>query len=267
MVLHIVGTSGNGEVMTRIAVVHPGEMGSAVGNALTAIGHDVFWIPAGRGPQTRIRASNAGLQECEDVRACDVVISICPPAFAVSTALSVGPFEGIYVDANAVSPRIAEEVRGIVRGFRGEYVDAGLIGPPPTRAATTRLYLSGEQARTIAADFADSRIEAHVLDAGDFAASGLKMTYAAWTKISAALVLAARDAAAELGVAPELTAEWVRSQPGLSDRYKAALADAAAKGWRWKDEMQQISRTFVDAGQPGEFGTAAAQIFGRWPRP
>ena len=253
--------------MTRIVIVHPGEMGAAVGGALTAIGHDVFWMPAGRGRQTRIRAENAGLQECRDASACDVVMSICPPAFAVSAALSVGPFEGIYVDANAVSPRVAEKVRGIVRGLGAEYVDGGLIGPPPMRAGTTRLYLSGRRAGTIAADFADSRIEANVLDGGDFAASGLKMTYAAWTKISAALVLAARSAAAELGVESELIAEWARSQPGLSDRHQAALADAATKGWRWKEEMEQISLTFADAGQPGEFGWAAAQVFGRWPRP
>jgi len=141
-----------------------------------------------------------------------------------------------------------------------------LIGPPPRNRGTTRLCLSGEQAGTIAAVFTNSRVEASVLDAGDFAASGLKMAYAAWTKISAALVLVASGAAAELGVEQALTAEWARSQPDLPGRYQAALENAATKGWRWTKEMEQVARTFVDAGQTGEFGTAA-KIFARWSPP
>jgi hypothetical protein len=70
-----------------------------------------------------------------------------------------------------------------------------------------------------------------------------------------------------LGVEEALAKEWALSQPNLSDRYHAALADAAAKGWRWTDEMQQIAQTFVDAGQPAGFGIAAAQIFSRYSAP
>jgi hypothetical protein len=125
--------------------------------------------------------------------------------------------------------------------------------------------LSGEKAIEIAGDFTNSGVEARVLEGPDFAASALKMVYAAWTKISAGLVLAARGAAAELGVEAALIQEWALSQPHLEDRYRAALADAAVKGWRWKDEMLQIADTFVGAGQPGEFGIAAAQVFSRYP--
>src|SRR6476659_2106827 len=105
----------NGDVMTRIAILHPGEMGSAIGSALIGMGQAVFWLPAGRGRKTRLRAASDGLRECANVRDCDVVISICPPAFAKSTALSIGEFSGIYVDANAISPRTAAEVCRIVR--------------------------------------------------------------------------------------------------------------------------------------------------------
>jgi len=197
------------------------------------------------------------------VRGCDGVISICPPSAAVATARSIGEFEGTYVDANAIAPQTADEVCRIVREQGSVYVDGGLIGPPPGRPGTTRLYLSGEKASKVAGDFANSGVEAMILQGSDFAASGLKMVYAAWTKISAGLVLAARGAAAELGVEAALAQEWTLSQPDLEDRYRAALADAAVKGWRWKDEMLQIADTFVGAGQPGEFGIAAAQVFAR----
>jgi len=249
--------------MTTIAILHPGEMGSAIGRALIGVGHEVYWLPAGRGPDSMIRAERAGLRERSGVRGCDVVISICPPSAAVATARSIGEFEGTYVDANAIAPQTAEEVCRIVREQGSAYVDGGLIGPPPGRPGTTRLYLSGVKADEVAGDFANSGVEARILQGSDFAASGLKMVYAAGTKISAGLVLAARGAAAELGVEAALAQEWTLSQPDLEDRYRAALADAAVKGWRWKDEMLQIADTFVGAGQPGEFGIAAAQVFAR----
>jgi hypothetical protein len=158
-------------------------------------------------------------------------------------------------------------VSAIVRDLGADYVDGGLIGPPPTNPGTTRLYLSGEKATEVAAIFNGCRVQAEVLRAGPFSASGLKLAYAAWTKIRAALVLATRRAAADMGLEQVLAAEWAMSQPDLADRHRVAVADAVSKGWRWQDEMLQIARTFEDVGQPGQFGLAAAEIFARYPLP
>jgi 3-hydroxyisobutyrate dehydrogenase-like beta-hydroxyacid dehydrogenase len=253
--------------MSSIAVLHPGEMGAAIGRALADTGHDVCWLPHGRGAGTRRRAHAAGLVERDDVAGCDVVLSVCPPSAAVANARSVAGFTGLYVDANAISPDSAAEVAATVAGFGASYVDGGVIGPPPVQGGTTRIYLSGDRADEVATVFAGARIEARLLDAGPFAASGLKMTYAAWTKISAALLVAARGAAHSLGVEPDLVEEWTLSQPGLEDRSRHSLQAAQAKGWRWEAEMQEIARTFAAAGQPAGFGQAAAELFGRYPRP
>ena len=43
------------------AVLHPGEMGAAVGACLAAHGHRVVWSSEGRSPATRTRAHAAGL--------------------------------------------------------------------------------------------------------------------------------------------------------------------------------------------------------------
>ena len=115
--------------------------------------------------------------------------------------------------------------------------------------------------------FAGSRLEPVVLTGGDTAASALKMTYAAWTKITAALLVSIRGAARELGVEDSLVAEWARSQPDLAARHAGALAAARDKGWRWEEEMRQIARTFAAVGEPAGFAEAAAEQFGRWPRP
>lgn len=71
--------------MTTVAILHPGQMGTAVGLALMATGHQVFWCPVGRTAQTVRRADDAGFTPVDDVRDCDLVLSVCPPHAAVST--------------------------------------------------------------------------------------------------------------------------------------------------------------------------------------
>lgn len=253
--------------MARIAVLHPGEMGVAIGAALVGVGHDVFWLPAGRSPATQRRAERAGLGGRDSVDGCDVVLSICPPAFALDTARSVEGFAGMYVDANAISPATAAAVAEQVSGSAAQYVDAAVIGPPPTRAGTTRLYLSGPQASAAASLFDGAVLEARVLDSGPHAASALKMVYAAWTKISAGLLVASRAVADELGLGEALLAEWAFSQPHLAGQHSAALAAVRTNGWRWEEEMRQIAQTFAAADEPAAFGNAAAEVFARFARP
>src|SRR5690606_34413035 len=230
-------------------------------------GHDVGWLPEGRGAATTDRAAAAGLTPWNDVVAADVVISLVPPAAAVETATRVAGFTGIYVDANAISPGRSAEVASIVRDGGATFVDGGVVGPPPTEDGTTRLYLSGDEAARVAALFEGTRVEAVTVEAGEFGASAVKMTYASWTKISAALVLAADATAEAYGVADVLHAEWARSQPDLARRLERARSSAVAKGWRWDDEMRQIAETFGEAGQPRGLGEAAADIYGRYERP
>jgi 3-hydroxyisobutyrate dehydrogenase-like beta-hydroxyacid dehydrogenase len=253
--------------MSRVAVLHPGEMGAAVGAALVETGHEVVWLPVGRSEATRHRAVAAGLDEAADLDDCDVLLSVCPPGAAVELARSVAGFAGLYVDANAVSPATAEAVAATVENGGAAYVDGGIIGPPPHQPGTTRLYLSGDRASEVARLFLDSRVEPVVVDAGRFAASATKMTYAAWTKISAALLLSVAEAAERLDVDDVLRAEWVVSQPDLAGRLDAARRSATAKGWRWEAEMREIAATFATVGVPSGFGESAAEVFGAYERP
>jgi 3-hydroxyisobutyrate dehydrogenase-like beta-hydroxyacid dehydrogenase len=251
--------------MATIGVLHPGQMGAAVGGALVDRGDTVLWAAAGRSSDTRERARQHGLRPVDDVVAlaerCDVILSICPPDAALDVAGSVGGFTGVFVDANAIAPATSLRVREIVGAG---YVDGGIVGPPPVSPGTTRLYLSGPRAGEVADLFAGARIEARVLDGPDAtAASAVKMMYAAWTKGSAALLLAIDRAAGELGVSDALLEEWALSQPQLASRLAAARASAAEKAWRWEGEMRQVAATFLRAGQPGGFHEAAAEVYRR----
>ena len=92
-------------------------------------------------------------------------------------------------------------------------------------------------------------------------ASAVKMAYAAWTKGTAAMLLAIRELARREGVEEALLAEWDLSQPELRDRHARALRSAEAKGWRWVGEMEEIAATFEAAGLPGGFHRAAAEVY------
>ena len=77
------------------------------------------------------------------------------------------------------------------------------------------------------------------------------MAYASWTKGTAALLLAARALARAEGVESDLLEEWGISQPGLEQRSDRAAGSAAAKGWRWVAEMEEIAAAMAAAGLPG----------------
>jgi len=278
--------------MRVIGLLHPGEMGSAVGSCLAAAGHQVLWASQGRGGQTAARARAAALTDAgsaaEVARRAHVIVSVCPPHAALAVARSVSGFGGVYVDANAIAPRTAREVAAIVHGGGATYVDGGIIGPPPVSVGTTRLYLSGSAAAEVRDLFTGTPLDARIITAdtkadvaascvgeqrsacagvtADVAASAMKMAYAAWTKGSAALLLTASALAEAEGVADALRVEWETSQPGLLARCRSAERSATAKGWRWTAEMEEIAVTMAAAGLPPGFHLAAAEVFRDYPR-
>src|SRR5579859_1453034 len=114
---------------TTVGLLHPGEMGAAVGQCLTAAGHRVLWVPEGRSAASAARAAAAGLTVASGglaglTREADVIVSVCPPHAALGVAREVAALGvaaregaesgGVYVDANAVSPDTAREIAAIV---------------------------------------------------------------------------------------------------------------------------------------------------------
>jgi 3-hydroxyisobutyrate dehydrogenase-like beta-hydroxyacid dehydrogenase len=251
--------------MATIGLLHPGEMGAAIGSALTQRGHEVLWASAGRSDASAARAAEAGLDDAgsaEDLaERSDVILSVCPPHAATDVAASVAGAAGLFVDANAIAPATARAIAADRDAER--FVDGGIIGPPPRTAGMTRLYLSGAQAPSVAELFEGTVVETRVVSTEIGDASAVKMTYAAWTKGTAALLLAIRAVAEAEGVAESLREEWRLSLPELPDAVERAARAAAAKGWRWVGEMEEIAATFAAAGQPEGFHRAAAEIYGR----
>jgi 3-hydroxyisobutyrate dehydrogenase-like beta-hydroxyacid dehydrogenase len=248
-----------------VGLLQPGEMGAAIGAVLRQRGIDVLWASDGRSDETASRAKAAGLSDTESIpalaRRADVILSVCPPHAARDVASAVGEFDGVYVDANAVAPAT---VREIGAGF-ARFVDGGIVGPPPGDSPT-HLYLSGSEAQRIADLFAGTNVHARIVSGDVGAASAVKGTYAAWSKGSAALLLAIREVARAEGVADALLAEWRESIPELEELLAAAERSACAKGWRWVGEMEEIAAAFAAAGAPDGFHRAAAEVYRRYER-
>lgn len=243
-----------------VGIIHPGSMGSALGVEAKA---DIQWASKHRSGATRKRAEIGGFEDRENfdelADSCDIIVSVCPPDAAVDIATAVARrgFPGIYVDANAVAPATSEHIGSMFDRF----VDAAVFGPPPVEPGTTRMYLCGDEAETAAELWTGSKLDARILDRDIGAASALKVAYAAWTKGSAALLLATRAYAQSLGVEHELDREWDMSIPGLTDRMQRRASGTGSKAWRFAGEMEQIAMAFESTDLPPGFGEAAAEIY------
>ena len=265
-----------------IGVLHPGEMGAAVGRCLTGVAAEVLWASEGRGPETAARARAAGLTDAgtaaEIAERADVILSICPPHAALDVAWAVQGFGGLFVDANAISPATAREVALMVEEGGATYVDGGIIGqpPPPTHFPVPLHFPPPRRARpactclarkpTPCARCSTAPSWTRVVTGGTWSASTVKMAYAAWTKGTAALLLTTLALARSGGVEETLLAEWDLSQPALATWSDRAATSATAKGWRWVAEMEEIAASMAASGLPDGFHQAAAEIFRRSPR-
>ena len=203
---------------TRIGLLHPGQMGSAVGRALVEAGHRVLWVSADRSPESRERAAQAGMEDAGTLEAlvaqAEVILSICPPHAASEVAGQVAAlgFTGIYTDCNAISPERTRAVETTIAGAGATYVDGGIVGGPPAGGPPrTWLYLSGAAADRVAACFPAEALHVVVLSERIGAASALKMCYAANTKGTSALFAAILALAEQAGVRDALERQWGES--------------------------------------------------------
>lgn len=248
----------------RIGLLHPGDMGVTIGQALLAAGHDVVWLAQGRSQATAARASAFSRVQTlpELISLVEGVVSVCPPGAALdqANAMSKAGYQGLYLDANAIAPSTAEKIAEV---FGEQYVDGGIIGPPAVKAGTTRLYVSGAHAGEVAQWFDTTVLGVEVIADETFAASALKMAYAAYTKGLSALLLSVNALAEHHHVREALHQEWTLSQPNLIGMSERTAQGVSPKAWRFTDEMLEIAQTFRDAQMPDGFHQSAAQIYAR----
>jgi 3-hydroxyisobutyrate dehydrogenase-like beta-hydroxyacid dehydrogenase len=253
----------------NVGILHPGEMGVSIAASASNSGHTVYWVSEGRSLQTRQRAHSHSLVDAvtlEDLcGACSIIISICPPHAAEQVAQQVleQSFQGLYADFNAISPQRAIRISEMMADHGIAFVDGGIIGGPAWVAGETWLYLSGSQAERVVDCFTEGALQTEVIGEDIGKASALKMCYAAYTKGTTALLCAVLGAAENLDVRQELERQWRRDEADFAEKASQRARGVSAKAWRFAGEMDEIAATFTDAGMPGGFHQAAAEIYRR----
>ncbi len=253
----------------RIGFIHPGEMGISLAATAQNSGMQVYWASSGRSAATAQRASQYHLQDAHTIaglcKTCSVLVSICPPHAAEDVAKSVleSGFKGLFLDANAISPHRAERIARRLSDNGIDFVDGSIIGGPAWRENSTFMYLSGPRASDAAACFHAGPLVTEVIGDETNKASALKMVFAAYTKGSTALLCAILATAERLGVRENLYKQWSHGDPAFAERAEHRAQGVTSKAWRYAGEMEEISATFAQAGLPGGFHAAAAEVYYR----
>lgn len=254
----------------RIAVIAPGEMGSGVGGVLVRHGLTVLTSLQGRSADSAARAARFGLRDAPDAElaACDVVLSIMPPKDALGLAERLRPAlqaarrKPVYVDCNAVAPETVQRIAAVIAPTGARFVDAGIIGPPPSEQARgiTAFYACGDATQEFAR-LSEHGLTVRVMDGAVGAASALKMAYAGLTKGFTALCAAMILGASESGVADALRQELSESQPHFLAFLDRSVPAMFPKAYRWIAEMEEIAAFAQDVDGGAAMYQGAADLY------
>jgi 3-hydroxyisobutyrate dehydrogenase-like beta-hydroxyacid dehydrogenase len=249
-------------MIPEVAIVAAGNMGAAVARRLNEHGVKVLTTLAGRGAASVARAEAAGMTDVplDGLVAAELVLSILPPAHALSFAQQMAPVlltaerKPVFVDCNAVSPQTVRQIGAVISAAGAPFVDASIIGlAPKPGQASPHFYACGASAARVQA-LSEYGLDVRVLDGPVGAASALKMSYAGINKGVAAIAAAMILAASRSGATEALYQEMSESLPGLLNSLGRQVPDMLPKAYRWVGEMREI------AAYVGE-DTAARDVF------
>lgn len=253
-----------------VGILSPGDMGHAVGRVLVERGMKVFTCLEGRSKRTRDLAMKAKIEAVPTyrqlVRDTDIILSILVPAEAknaamiVSQALEETGERIIYVDCNAIAPATVREIGEIISKTGSQFIDAGIIGGPPSPRNFTRFYASGTDTEEFE-QLSKYGLDIRVVGKEIGQASRLKMVYAALTKGISALSIELLVAAWRMGLYKTLIGEWQLSQKDRHDSLSRSLQSVPGKSRRWVGEMEEIAKTFGSLGLTPRILEGAADLY------
>ena len=253
-----------------IGLVSPGDMGHGIGRALRAKGCRVLTDLSGRSERTEGLCRAAGLEDVGSLQAltaeADLILSVMPPAAAPGFAertgeamVAVGRFPP-FADLNAIAPATAAAIGRAIEGVGSAYIDGGIIGRSPGKAAPPRIYVSGPQAQALEALTTETMRWRYIgPEAGR--ASTLKMLYAGLNKGTWALQATMAIAAERYGLYEAFMAEVEASHPQRAQDMAAWVGFLAADAERWHPEMAEIAETLAAVGAATGFHRGAEELF------
>lgn len=253
-----------------IGVMSPGDMGHGVGRALRESGWRVLTNLTGRSERTRGLSESAGLEDAGSLEAimaeADLVVSIMPPSAAegfaeeAAQAMATANRRPPFADMNAISPATSAAIGRIITGAGASYIDGGIIGLAPGKAAAPRLYVSGPDAEHLERLTTETMAWRFVgPEAGR--ASTLKMLYAGLNKGTWALQATMAIAAERYGLFDVFMGEVSGSNPVRAKDMENWVGFLAADAERWHPEMVEIAETLAEVGATTGFHRGAEELF------
>lgn len=255
----------------RVAIMSPGDMGSAIGKVLSDSGFDVITCLEGRSELSRLRAKEAGMREVPSVdrlvSEADLILSVLVPSQALALAETIATSvrrtkcHPAYADLNAIAPQTVMKISAILTEVGVAFIDGGIIGSPPKAGRSgTRIYCSGPDT-TALESLAKAGLDIRPLGNQVGKASGLKMVYAASTKGITALWTELLVAAKALGLEEALMAEFQMSGANISEVLKGRIPSMPRRARRWVGEMEEIAETFDSVGLTPRMLLGAADMY------
>jgi 3-hydroxyisobutyrate dehydrogenase-like beta-hydroxyacid dehydrogenase len=255
-----------------VAVLFPGEMGTALAALLVGRGARVVTTLNGRGPKTIERSQAAGITVVPTfealVRASDFVISLVTPLAAQQVADSylglayLAPANALYIDANSIGP---ESVQTMARGFATAgvgFIDGAINGLAKNLATSATFFLSGPRAGEVS-DLIGASMRVSVLGKAIGQASAMKMLLSGVSKGVSALFVEVALAAQSRGMLPELIDACSRIYPGVMGIVDRMLPTYADHGRRRVEEMSEVVRTVRSAAVEPCLMSAVLQLHER----
>lgn len=256
--------------LKTVGLLSPGEMGHVVAKVLIDQGMPVVSCLENRSELTQSLAKQVGIHRVESynqlVIESDIILSILVPAEAkkvaekVVLATNTTDNQLIYVDCNAIAPNTTKSINQIITEAGNQFIDAGIIGPPPREKTSTRFYASGKEASKFEV-LKNYGLDIRIVGPEIGQASGLKMCYAALTKGTAALSTELLVAASKMGLIKSLIEEFKLSQAQSYNALKHSLPSMPTKANRWVGEMEEIAKSFEDVGLTPKIFQGAAELY------
>lgn len=253
----------------RVGIMSAGDMGSGFGSVLHAQGLEVFTCLAGRSDFTRLRATEAGFNDCTDldqlVSSVDLFLSVLVPSEAMQLAKDVAAAmkrtgsTPVYADLNAIAPNTVLEIESIIRDAGAKFIDGSIIGGPPREGYTPHIAVSGPDVAAIEV-FRERALDIRVTGPRIGQASGLKMVYAASTKGTTALWTELLTAAKAMGLYDALMDEYGERNV-IYQAQQRSIPSMPNRARRWVGEMEEIAKTFEDLGMTPKILLGAADMY------
>jgi len=233
----------------RVAILHPGDLGSAVGRALLKNGFDVVACVEGRSWITRRNAEASGFTIVptidEAVANVDIVLSLVPPGSAYNvaqifcdSAVRTG-CHPVFIDGNSISPILARRIDELVSSNKMIFVDGAFVGSAKMLHDKTILYLSGPHAESVAGTLRRA-LNISVLGPETGLASGFKLAIYGFNKGLIALFLEMVTISERIGKSDEMMKCLNRFYPGAMEIIGRLLPTYPKHIGRRTTEMKEL---------------------------